>query len=151
MKLLTAALMVVALTAASAKPTGRFQRQDADIRDKDAALTWRQMNESWSSESWESNPDSSESWESNSDSSESWESDSDSSESQESSEESSEEVFTDQTRPPVPPTTAMTTVSRGDGGTPTPDPDMSSTAGPTECFTEEIPTIVVITNNRGDN
>lgn len=92
-----------------------------------------------------------------------------SSESQ-SSEESSEEVLIADQTTPVMTTTHMTTITTADGSTLTPEPDTMSTDEPnvtvtpppammttpspadvTHCITEEIPTTIPITENRGDN
>ncbi|XP_044029939.1 secretory calcium-binding phosphoprotein 8 [Siniperca chuatsi] len=158
MKLLTTALVIVLLTTASAKPTGWRRHHDADIADNGWKKGLLDGKHGWSSRSTESSSykdSSSESRESN-----------ESSES-ESSEESSEEVLiTDQTTPVVT-TTAMSTITTGDGSMLTPEPDTMSTDEPTitvttplttptpgsvsHCITEEIPTPVSITENRGDN
>lgn len=153
---------------------GLRRHYDADITDNDRMQGWLEGNGwlSWrSTESSSYGDSSSESHHSLDSSSESSESESSESE---SSEESSEELLiTDQTTPAVT-TTAMTTITTGDGSTLTPEPDTVSTgetnvtATPpgqvpttpagvtspgnvTHCVTELIPTAAPITENRGDN
>lgn len=159
MEFLTTALITVLLTTASAKPIVQSWHHDADIRNRGLLSGWLEQNALWSSES-------SQSVESSSleDSIESVESkESRQSSESESSEESSEEIFTWQTTPPIRPTAAMTT--RRDKSTLTPEPGTASTDGPNVeettpllvtvlipgGVTDESPSVIPVTDNRGDN
>lgn len=171
MEFLTYTLLIVLLTTSSARPFGRGTFHDADIIDShfmqgllDGKYLWPMQSDESSSHKVSSESDQL------LDSSESSESSSSSSSSEE---DSSEEILiTDQTTPAV--TTAdMTTVTRGDGGNLTTEPDTPSTDMPivstpppgtlttpvavtspgdvTLCVTHVIPTAVTTTISRGDN
>ncbi|XP_045923882.1 secretory calcium-binding phosphoprotein 8 [Micropterus dolomieu] len=160
MELLTTALVIVLLTAASAKPIGWRLHHDADITENDKLKEWRSWRFTESSNSKDSSSDSDQSL--NSDES------SESSKSKSSSEEDIDKTTV------VVPTTAMITVTTADRSTLTPEPDTASTDEPTitvttpptvpttdvvvtspgnvtHCVTKEIPTPAPVTENRGDN